>query len=72
MVSTVVKRGIGDETALLSRQVDAQFVAKSHADHVVAPTIHRCIYVRIFAPVAHHVVESPAEIGVTRRADGLD
>ena len=70
VVVLVVELGIGNQSALLARQVDAQFVAESHRSHIVAPCVHGILHVRILLAVAHHVVESPAEVAVARCRDG--
>ena len=72
MVSSVIKRSIRYQATLLTRQINTQFIAKSHAHHIVTPTIHGFLYVAIFASIAQHIIESPAEITVARRADGLN
>ena len=60
--------GVRYESALLSGQVYAEFVAEAHAHHVVAPRVHGVLHGLVFLSVAQHVVQSPAEVAVARRA----
>ena len=68
-VVLVIKRGIWNQTALLAGEVDAEPVAESHADHIVAPGVHRFLHGAVFRNVRiDHVIEPPAEEAVARRA----
>lgn len=71
-IVAVVVVGVRNHAALLARKVDAQFVAEAHRHHIVAPYIHGVVWILVFGAVAYHVVESPAEVGVARSADGVD
>ena len=68
--SLVVERGIGNHSPLLARQVDAELVSESHTHHIVAPFVHGILQRAVFLLVGKHIVESPAEESVARRADG--
>lgn len=43
----VIKLCVGNHSAALARQIDAQFVAEALRDHVVAPLVHRVVESRI-------------------------
>ena len=64
-IGLVVIGRVGYHSAFLSRQVDAEFIAKPHADHIVLPGCHRVLDSLVLLPVAEHVIKSPAEITVT-------
>ena len=64
-ISLVVVWRVWNHTAFLTWQVDAELVAKAHADHIVLPSRHRLLYVLVLCPVAEHVVKPPAEVGIT-------
>mgnify|MGYP007060498413 CR=1 FL=1 len=70
LVSLVVETSVGYESAFLTRKVDAQAVAKAHAHHVVAPGVHGVLHRAVLTTIGHHVIQSPTEEGVARRADG--
>ena len=71
MVSLVVELGVRNQTSFLARKVDAQLIAEAHAHHVVLPGGHRLLHVLVLLAVAHHIVESPTEVTVTRGTDGI-
>ena len=60
--------GVRDESPLLAWEVDAQLISEAHAHHVVAPRVHSLLHSLVLAAVANHVIESPAEETVARRA----
>ena len=72
LVGLVIELGIGYKPPLFAIKIDAEFITKPHADHIVAPSIHSNVHVRIFPSVAHHVIESPTEIGIARGTDSFD
>ena len=43
-ISLVVILGIGNHSSSLSREVDAKFIAETHADEVVLPTCHGTLH----------------------------
>ena len=70
MIGFVIESRIGYQSAFFTWQIDAKFIAKAHAHHVVAPSVHGGLHVLVFASVAYHIVQSPTEISVARRTDG--
>ena len=69
MVRIIVELRIWNKPTFLTRQVDTQLIAKAHAHHIVAPSVHGVLHTAIFLPVAYHVVESPTEEGIARCAE---
>ena len=71
LIRLIIELGIRNQTTFLSRKVDAQLITKSHADHIVAPDIHRILYRTVFRDIGiDHMVESPTEETVTRCTQG--
>ena len=47
----VVILGIGNHTTLLTGQIDTEGIAEAHALHIVAPGVHRLLYILILLTV---------------------
>ena len=69
LIHVAIIRRVGNHSALLSGQVNTELVAEAHAHHVVAPCVESLSLALVLAAVAYHVVQSPAEIRVARRAE---
>jgi len=71
-VAVVVDFAVGDVSTLFSGQVDAELVAVSHGDHIVFPFVEGFLYGGVSASAVEHVMQAPAEVGITRRGKGRD
>ena len=67
LVSLIVELGIGNQSSFLAWQIDTQTIAETHGYHIVAPCVHGILHRTVFRDVRiDHVVESPAEVTITR------
>lgn len=63
-IGMVVIVAVRYESTLLAWQVDARLIAETHRHHIVAPTVHGIDHTAVFASVAYHIIQSPAEESV--------
>lgn len=64
-VTLVVKLHVGDKSAILTREVDAELIAVALRNHVMLPHVKRLGHSAILALLVNHVFQTPTEIGVT-------
>ena len=64
LIGMVVIVAVRYESALLAWQVDARLIAETHGHHIVAPAVHGIDHTAVFASVAYHIIQSPAEESV--------
>ena len=64
LIGIVIIVAVRYETSLLAWQVDARLIAKAHRHHIVAPAVHGVDHTAILAPIAYHIIQSPAEESV--------
>ncbi|OAV68270.1 hypothetical protein Barb4_02125 [Bacteroidales bacterium Barb4] len=69
-IDIVINRAVGNVSALLARQVNAQGVSVSHRDDVILPDFKTFLYGGITVSVVQHVMQTPAEKGVAGVGDG--
>ncbi len=63
-VTLVVVFHIGDETAVLAREVYSELIAVALCHHVVLPYLKGVCHRAVFAFLIDHGSEAPTEVGV--------